>query len=92
MENTDGKSAAAPFYPGIEVLRILGAMAVVWAHYGKFRMPVVKFAVPCFVAISFFLGWKMIESKSPERLLRSLSRLAIPSKNLYSGLRISGKN
>lgn len=78
MENTDGKSAAAPFYPGIEVLRILGAMAVVWAHYGKFRMPVVKFAVPCFVAISFFLGWKMIESKSPERLLRSLSRLAIP--------------
>ena len=69
---------AAPFYPGVEILRLLGAMAVVWAHYGKFRMPVVKFAVPCFVVISFFLGWRMVESGEFARLGRRLSRLAVP--------------
>lgn len=77
-EADDGKAGSAPFYPGVETLRLLGAMAVVWAHYGKFSMPVVKFAVPCFVAISFFFGWRTIESKSPERLLKNVARLAIP--------------
>jgi surface polysaccharide O-acyltransferase-like enzyme len=68
----------APFYPYVEVLRILGAMAVVWAHYGRFRIPVVKFAVPCFVVISFFFGWRTIAAGDFARLRRCLFRLAVP--------------
>ena len=72
----DGGLAA--FYPYVEVLRLLGAMAVVWAHYGRFRIPVVRFAVPCFVVISFFLGWRTIASGEFARLRRSLVRFAVP--------------
>jgi len=69
---------AAPFYPYVEVLRLLGAAAVVWAHYGRFRIPVVRLAVPCFVVISFFFGWRAIESGEFARLRRILVRFAIP--------------
>ena len=66
------------FYPFVEILRLLGAMAVVWSHYGRFRIPVVKIAVPCFVVISFFFGWRVIASGEFARLRRSLIRFAVP--------------
>ncbi len=70
--------ATASFYPYVEVLRILCAMAVVWAHYGRYRIPAVRFAVPCFVAISFFFGWRTITTGELARLRRSLVRFAVP--------------
>ena len=81
----DGMGAACrpaedvrPFYPCVEILRLLGAMAVVWAHYGRYRIPVVWLAVPCFVVISFFFGWRTIASGEFTRLRRSLARFAVP--------------
>ncbi len=66
------------FFLGMEFLRLWGAMAVVWLHYGPFRMPGVTFAVPCFVVMSFFLSWKMIDDKDSIRLLKRIQGLVIP--------------
>lgn len=66
------------FYPAVELVRIWGAMAVVWIHYGTGKMLGMGYAVPCFVVISFFFAWKMIESAKADALRRRLLRLAIP--------------
>lgn len=76
MEQTIKKDKT--FYLGIELLRIWGAMAVVWIHYGPARMPGVAFAVPCFVVMSFFFSWKTLDDVDGFRLFKRIKRLAIP--------------
>lgn len=65
-------------YIGIELLRLWGAFAVVWIHFGTTRIPGVAFAVPCFVIISFFFAWKMIDSIDVIKLRQRLWRLLVP--------------
>ena len=66
------------FYFGIELLRLWGALAIVWIHFGSARIPGVAFAVPCFVVISFFFSWKYLKAVDVVKLRRRLWRLAIP--------------
>lgn len=66
------------FYPGVELVRIWGVMAVVWIHYGTGSILGMGYAVACFVTISFFFAWRMIESSKADRLKGRLLKLAVP--------------
>ena len=76
MKRTIKRESA--FYLGIELLRLWGTMAVVWIHYGPRRMPGVGFAVPCFVMISFFLSWNILDSLDTIRFHKRVRGLVIP--------------
>ena len=72
------ETGSTSIYLGIELLRLWGASSIVWIHLGSTQIPGMGFAVPCFMIISFFFSWKMIDSVDAVKLRQRLWRLAVP--------------